>query len=517
MGSVEPLIVNDSAAPEYAEYEDIPAVSVFGMRSYIGVPIVLSSGQVFGTLCALDRAPQQKTQRDLDTLLILARLLASQIDRREIAIIEERQRIAREIHDTIAQSLSGLVLDLALLASNLRFRAPELTSEVLGLQDIARQSLREVRRSIWNLQPGALAGRTLPEALNRELKELERVGIETALELRGRATELPAPVETAVLRICQESLANVRKHAQASHVIVTLEYQPDDILLHVDDDGIGIDLSRIGPARPESGAGLNSMRERARLAGGELTIEVRPGGGTSVTCILPRSGPEHAPPQPIPSSRRAAGKVRITVGVIDDHAIVRQGLRRLIEESGDIGVLCEAADGEEALRLVRQTTPDIVLLDMQLPKLSGIHVLEQLPSVAPKTRVIVLTTWAQDEMVFQAIRHGAKGYLLKEATGDELIQAIRTVAAGGTLLTAVAAERLAKRVHRRDMLTAREREVLELLAEGLRNKEIAVRLGTSEKTVQFHIANIFAKFGVQSRTEAVRAALDRGLLLAGAR
>jgi DNA-binding NarL/FixJ family response regulator len=205
------------------------------------------------------------------------------------------------------------------------------------------------------------------------------------------------------------------------------------------------------------------------------------------------------------------------VAVVDDHTIVRQGLRRLIDTAADIGIVAEAGDGEEALQVIARERPDIILLDLQMPRLGGLPVLEQLPRICPTARAIVLTTYAQDEMVFEAIRHGARGYLLKETSGDELIRAIRTVQAGGTLLTPLAAERLAQRVHQRDALTAREREVLQLLTDGLRYKEIAARLGTSEKTVQFHVANVFGKLGVQSRTEAARVALDRGLVLLDSR
>lgn len=516
MGSVEPLIVNDVAQPLYEQQRltEIPAVTAFQMRAYIGVPIVLSSGRVYGTLCALDRTPQQKSQRDLDTLLILARLLASQIDRRDLAIAEERQRLAREIHDTIAQSLSGLVLDLAYLAGSLRHRAPDQAVEILGLQDTARQALRELRRSIWNLQPDVLEGRTLPEAIGALAKELSAAGVETSLELRGRAMELPAALDRALLRIAQEALTNVRKHSGARSALVSLEYFDDQLVLAVEDDGRGIDLSRVRGAQADSGFGLTSMRERARLAGGDVEFHTRSGGGTAVVCILPRTG--HPGESTTPRNTIASAAVKqpqVRVGLIDDHAIVRQGLRRLLESASDVTIVCEAADGGDAIRVIEQDQPDVVLLDMQLPDMNGLHVLQHLAHSGSRARVIVLTTYAQDEVVFQAIQLGARGYLLKDTSADDLMRAVRTVASGATMITPVAAERLAEHMQRREALTIREREVLDLLAAGLRNKEIAARLGMSEKTVQFHSANIFGKLGVQSRTEAVRVAIERGLIL----
>src|SRR4051812_18649969 len=217
MGSVEPLIINDAAESAAAEFLEIPAVSVFKMRAYIGVPIVLSTGRVYGTLCALDRSPKTNSQRHIDTLMILARLLASQIDRRELGIAEERNRLAREIHDTLAQSLSALVLDLTMHVSSLRREAPQLEPEVAAMQTLAREALRDVRRSIWNLQPGTLDGRTLSEAIGHELRNIERAGISATIELRGEIADLPPPIETAVLRIAQEALANIRKHSGAAN------------------------------------------------------------------------------------------------------------------------------------------------------------------------------------------------------------------------------------------------------------------------------------------------------------
>ena len=287
------MLINDVA--EVDDFQDIPAVTVFQMRAYIGVPIVLADGCVYGTLCALDRTPQQKSQRDIDMLLILARLLASQIDRQELGAYEERQRIAREIHDTLAQSLAAMVLDLSLHTAQLHQTAPQLAPESQRIQESARQALQEARRSIWNLQPGVLEGRTLAEAIGVELREALRAGIDASIELRGPSGPLPPTIETTLIRVAQEALTNVRKHSRASQVLVTLEYQPDTVLLMVDDDGRGIDPSTLGPATATSGFGMTSMRERARLAGGEIQSDPRPGGGTSLVCRVPRQLPEPAP------------------------------------------------------------------------------------------------------------------------------------------------------------------------------------------------------------------------------
>lgn len=512
MGSVEPLLINDVGP--LTEFHEIPAVSVFQMRSYIGVPIILSSGRVYGTLCALDRKVTSNTQRDLDYLLLLARLLASQLDRRELGIAEERNRIAREIHDTLAQTLAALVLDLGAYADDPRLDAPDLVLEARSLSERAREALHEVRRSIWNLQPGQLAGRTLAEAIGAEVRALGRDGVSATLEVRGEARDLPANVETALLRIAQEALANVRKHAHALSAIVTLEFGEQDITLRVEDDGRGITTANIGPPTQQRGFGIHSMRERARTTGGELSVFPRPGGGTSLVCRVPRAGAV-LPPTPAPTlpPRTAARRPQTSIGIIDDHALVREGLRRLLESAPDIRVVFDAGDGVSGLSLIRQYRPEVILLDIQMPHLGGLQVLEQLGKDDTPPRAIVLTTYAQDEMVYQAMRLGARGYLLKDTTGAELRNAISAVAGGGALLTPLAASRLAESLHNREALTAREREVLALLAEGLRNKEIAARLGASEKTVQFHNANIFGKLGAQNRTEAVRIARERGLLL----
>jgi DNA-binding NarL/FixJ family response regulator len=202
----------------------------------------------------------------------------------------------------------------------------------------------------------------------------------------------------------------------------------------------------------------------------------------------------------------------LRVVVVDDFPTTRAGLTTLLAAEPDLEVIGEAADGEEAVRLLAALQPDVALVDLRLPKLSGVEVIARIARLRLPTRAIAVTSFAQDELVLQALRAGAQGYLLKDASAAELAAAVRAVGRGGSYLTASIAGKLATSVARQEHLTPREREVLELVGQGLADKEIAVTLGTSVKTAQFHVANLLDKLGAQNRTEAVRIAFARGLI-----
>jgi DNA-binding NarL/FixJ family response regulator len=172
----------------------------------------------------------------------------------------------------------------------------------------------------------------------------------------------------------------------------------------------------------------------------------------------------------------------------------------------------QAANGEEGVRLVAALRPDVALIDLRLPKLGGVETIARLTRMHLPTRIIVVTSFAQDELVLQALRAGAQGYLLKDASGDELAAAVRAVGGGGSYLTPLVASKLASTLTQAERLTPREKEVLHLVGQGLADKEIAVALGTSTKTAQFHVANVLGKLGAQNRTDAVRIAYARGLI-----
>ncbi len=212
----------------------------------------------------------------------------------------------------------------------------------------------------------------------------------------------------------------------------------------------------------------------------------------------------------------------IRVCLVDDQTLVREGIKALLDLVPDLEVVAEAADGESALRMVAETRPDIVLLDLRMPGLDGLGVLHALSAENRQPPTIVLTTFDDDALMLEAIRQGARGFLLKDVSLERLTEAIRTVAAGGTLMQPAITERLLRAalststgfpsLATPDPLTDREIEVLRLMTGGFSNREIADSLHMAEGTVKNHISNILSKLGVRDRTRAVLKALEQGLV-----
>jgi len=212
----------------------------------------------------------------------------------------------------------------------------------------------------------------------------------------------------------------------------------------------------------------------------------------------------------------------IRVVLVDDQTLVRRGIRSLLELAGDVDIVAEAADGEEAVQVIRRERPDAVLLDVRMPKRTGIEVLQVLQRTGELPPTILLTTFDDDEALLEGVKAGARGYLLKDVTLEQLTEAIRTVAGGGTLIRPAVTERVLRGLEnvRRDFealsppdpLTKRELEILRLMAGGYSNKEIADALGTAEGTVKNHASSILSKLGVRDRTRAVLKALELGYI-----
>jgi DNA-binding NarL/FixJ family response regulator len=209
----------------------------------------------------------------------------------------------------------------------------------------------------------------------------------------------------------------------------------------------------------------------------------------------------------------------VRVVLADDHTVVRKGIRDFLEEEGDVQVVAEATTGLEAVALTLEHRPDVAVLDIQMPAMSGIEAARQIKAKAPEVQVLVLTAYDDDPYIFAMLQAGASGYVLKNAPSQELVRAVRTVAGGGSALDpTITAKVMAQLSSGKppgaqavvERLTQRELEVLRLAARGHTNRAIGLELGISDRTVQGHLANIFGKLGVATRTEAVLLALKQG-------
>jgi len=214
-------------------------------------------------------------------------------------------------------------------------------------------------------------------------------------------------------------------------------------------------------------------------------------------------------------------KIKIRILLADDHHMVRSGIRQLVESAGDMEVIAEAGDGEEAQSLIQEHRPDVAVLDIQMPKATGIEVTRWVRANLPEVGVLILTAYNDDPYVMAILQAGANGYVLKTAGADELIQAVRDVNEGKSALDSTITARLMQNLFKQpdrtlsDPLTERELEVLRLAAKGYTNKAIGIQLGISDRTVQGHLAHIFDKMQATSRTEAVMRAVSLGWISQG--
>ncbi|MGE3269333.1 MAG: response regulator [Chloroflexota bacterium] len=493
------------------------------------VPLVVRDRLVGLAALPVWEAGQGFTERQLKLAMGIAQAAAVAVEHaqlyaraRELGMAEERNRLAREVHDTLAQGLTAITLQLE-AAERLMPAGAEANRLVGEARALARRSLAEARRAVWGLAPSPLDGRTLGEALSDEVARFgQRASLAAAFTARGEIPALPGEMAAAVLRVVLEALHNVEKHAQASRVRVELEYRraggAGQLQFLVADDGVGFDPSSpSADLRTEGGGfGLTSMQERMRLIGGRLEVESAPGWGARVRGQVALENDRGAGPQADPGP---AATEPIRVLLVDDHPLAREGVRRLLDGREDVAVMGEAGDGVEGVERALSLRPDVILMDLQMPRLSGVGAIQALRDQWPEVRVLILTTFAQDEHLFEALRAGARGYLLKDAGPDELAAAIKTVHEGGSLVQPVMASRLfdrfgemATRERLPEMLTERELEVLRLAAAGARNKEIAEQLVVSEKTVKYHLGQSYAKLGVTGRTEAAARARELGLI-----
>lgn len=380
------------------------------------------------------------------------------------------------------------------------------------------------------LHLAALPGLSLTESLSQLVESTaETLGLSSRVTFAGRERELPDYLARLLYRVAQEVLARVSSHAGARRLRFTLDYRNAEVVMSIEDDGVPAEQEP-SPTNEEAGTPFPFLQSeqsgedrlmrhlRALVEGLGGTLEINSGveQGVQVQVRVPAQGE----PLPVPEREATEGFARIKVLVVDGQAVSRAGLRRLLESYPDLEIVGEAGDSMQAVSETAELLPQIVLIDAQLPENGALETLRQLRQLNAETRALLLAGQEDEVLLYEVMRAGAGGYVSKEVAPDELAQAVRAVARGEVLLQPQLAARLLTRFGGREQrsgypqesLTAREKEVLQLLARGLRNKEIAARLVVSERTVNFHLANIYAKLHVSGRTEALSKALEQGLL-----
>ena len=416
---------------------------------------------------------------------------------------EERRRLARDLHDEVNQALTAILLRLEALSQD---SPPDRVDEVAELKRLVNQAMEELLNLARQLRPTALDDHGLMPAIETQLKRFSaRTGIEVRVSNEGEPETLPEDVQTAVYRILQEALANIGRHAGATAVSVEMEVDDERLELRIRDDGAGL--------RPLLGRPRRQQRRRRRARPQRHGRARAPGGRRARHPLRARR--RHHRDAPDRAARE--GRLVIRVLIADDHGIVRSGLRMLIDRQSDMEVVAEAEDGVAALESTQQHRPTVAVLDVSMPRMTGLQAAREIRAHAPDTRVVMLSMHDDERYFLEGLEAGAAGYVLKRAADTDLIDAVRTVADGRTFLSddaqrALMDEWLDGATEVDEPLTPRELEIVKLIAEAYTNKQIAETLKLSEKTVESHRTNVFGKLGMRDRVEIVRYAIRRGLV-----
>ena len=461
-------------------------------------------------------------------------------------------------HEHLIQMLSSVQVQLHSLQALLRNdeTQPDVAAIRNGLnaaEQLTQEAIYEMRSvNDDDLLLPNLYGDTLVEALSRAVEETaELLGLSSRITFSGEERPLPSYTERLIYRIAQEALDQIRQHSNARKLRFTFSYGREEIQMNLEDDGlvsiINADEEFPIPHFQNDKAGASSVEEaplphfraeelfspykalhhRLEHLGGSLEVTSQIEQGTRVQVRVPHSSPKTGvvsngtAPNAVNHVEEAPPTIKVRVLIVDDQAVSRAGLRRLLESYPDLQVVGEAADGVQAVSETLELGPQVVLMDANLPSGQSIEALKQIKQLNLGTRVLLFAAQDREEYLYETLRAGADGYVLKDIVPDDLAQAVRVVASGEVLVQAQLAGRLLSRFGKQgrgsapyETLTAREQEVLRLLARGLRNKEIATRLVVSERTVNFHLANIYQKLNVSGRTEALSKALEQGLISA---
>lgn len=504
-----PFVSEDLAVDDRVVGREDAVIAAAGFHGLVSAPLHIG-GQPIGLLNFVSRTPGFYTEEDATVAQQIADQVAIffqnlRLEQRVRLAIEreaaqqERNRLAHELHDTLAQSLAVLLAELDLLAA--RLEDPTAARDATAMRERAQTMLEELRRSLLRLRPAELERRTLADAMTSLLEQLEgEHGIKTSLELIGPVGSLASETETIVFRIFQEAVTNARKHSGASAVTATLRTGAG-LVLSIEDNGVGF-----VPGRTE-GFGLRGMRERAEEIGGRLIVSSVAHRGTSVNLTVPARHTERGGSAAAASRSGGVSPPRVLrVLVVDDHPLYREAVSRNLEREGDIRVVGHVGTAREALSAVKRLRPDVVLLDVELPDLSGIDVVRRLSSLEQPPHALMVSAFPESGHVVAAMKAGARGYLSKTVDGESLVETIRAIAHGATVFDSLSGAGLWT-PRQLAQLTRRELDVLRLVAQGKTNSEIADELCLAKKTVERIVATAVAKLRARNRAHAVAKAV----------
>ena len=441
--------------------------------------------------------------------------LQSQAREQRLAALEERERIGRELHDELGQVLGFISAQsqaaLALVDQGDDERARAVLEQLISEAQIAHGDVRQYILGIRNEQTPS-EERSFFVALDEYLSgQYERYGTSVQLSLPDtwKSSPLTPDVETQLLFIIQEALTNVRKHARLAEARLQFFDQGDWIQVVIADDGPGFDPQAVDQ-HSQPHFGLAIMRERAEQVNGRFEIRSSPVGGTEVIVHVPRD---------LTARERYPAGVRVLL--VDDHSLYLEGLRNLLAARG-FQVVGAASDGIEAQEQAAALRPDLILMDVQMPRCDGVEATRLIKARHPEIKIVMLTMAAEGEVLFDALKAGASGYLLKSVTGDDFFRLLNDALAGETILSPALANRMLVEFASRaaepepddapPTLTARQTEVLALVAAGMSNQEIAAALHVTERTVKYHVSEILSRLQLRSRYELARYAKEQGLM-----
>ena len=421
----------------------------------------------------------------------------------------------------------------------------QVRQELNTLEEMASELLYQLEAAGGDLLLAAVPGVSLSEALSQLVESTaETLALSSRIAFTGHERPLAEYLARLLYRIAQEALARVPEHEGARRLRFSLDYRRGEVVMSIEDDGVPAGEDQFFSVQPDetevlpflaaaptehnkslSAQTMRRLRAMLERLGGSLEITGSVEQGVQIQARVPSHS--HMPEvtsASVPNQEREApgASTKINVLIVDGQAVSRAGLRRLLESYPDLEVVGEAGDSVQAVSETTELLPQIVLIDAQLPEAQSLEALRQIRQLSSDIRVLLLAGQENEALLYEAMRAGASGYITKESAPDELAQAVRAAARGEMLIQPGLAARLftrfgdqernARTGSFQEKLTAREQEVLRLLARGLRNKEIAARLFVSERTVNFHLANIYSKLHVSGRTEALSKALEQGLL-----